>query len=151
MTDTELRDELMTLLVAGHETTATALAWTLERIVRTPHVLERLYEQGGADDDDYIDAVCKESLRLRPVVPAAARELQEPMTLGGMRLPGRRHRRPLDRPHAPARGHSIPSRTPSGPSASSSAPPGRTSGSRSEAACGAASARPSPCSRCARC
>ena len=87
MTDTELRDELMTLLVAGHETTATALAWTLERITRTPHVLERLYEHGGVDDDDYIDAVCKESLRLRPVVPAAARELQEPMTLGGVDFP----------------------------------------------------------------
>ena len=87
MTDTELRDELMTLLVAGHETTATALAWTLERVTRTPHVLERLYEHGGVDDDDYIDAVCKESLRLRPVVPAAARELQEPMTLGGVDFP----------------------------------------------------------------
>jgi len=87
MTDTELRDELMTLLVAGHETTATALAWTLERIVRTPHVLKRLYDDGGVDDEDYIDAICKESLRLRPVVPAAARELQAPMTLGGRDFP----------------------------------------------------------------
>ena len=77
----------MTLLVAGHETTATALAWTLERITRTPHVLSRLYDEGGADDVDYIDAVCKEALRLRPVVPAAARELQAPMTLGGIDLP----------------------------------------------------------------
>ncbi len=87
LTDVELRDELMTLLVAGHETTATALAWTLERVTRTPHVLERLYADGGADDVDYIDAVCKESLRMRPVVPGAARQLQAPMTLGGHSLP----------------------------------------------------------------
>ena len=87
LTDAELRDELMTLLVAGHETTATALAWTLERVTRTPHVLKRLYEEGGVDDVDYIDAVCKEALRLRPVVPAAARELQEPMTFAGLSLP----------------------------------------------------------------
>jgi len=87
MTDAELRDELMTLLVAGHETTATALAWTLERLTRTPAVLDRLYEGDGVEDDDYIDAVCKEALRLRPVVPAAARELQAPMTLGGLALP----------------------------------------------------------------
>jgi cytochrome P450 len=87
MTDQELRDELVTLLVAGHETTATALAWTLERVTRTPHVLERLYADGGVDDEDYIDAVCKEALRLRPVVPAAARELQEPLELGGREYP----------------------------------------------------------------
>jgi len=84
MADEELRDELMTLLVAGHETTATALAWTIERIVRHPHVLERLTDE---DDEDYLEAVVKESLRLRPILPLVARRLQEPMEIGGHLLP----------------------------------------------------------------
>jgi cytochrome P450 len=85
LSDAELRDELMTLLVAGHETTATAMAWTLERIVRHPEVLERLQSQPG--DDEYLDAVIKETLRLRPVVPAVARKLMVPMEFGGWQLP----------------------------------------------------------------
>ncbi|MEX2025246.1 MAG: cytochrome P450 [Thermoleophilaceae bacterium] len=94
LTDAELRDELMTLLLAGHETTATALSWTLERLVRHPDVLSRLTEEvrGGDDDDDgYLDAVIKESLRLRPVVPAVARYLTEPTELGGRVLPAGVH------------------------------------------------------------
>jgi cytochrome P450 len=55
MTDAELRDELMTLLTAGHETTATGLAWAFERLLRTPRVLERL--TSSLDDDEYLDAV----------------------------------------------------------------------------------------------
>jgi cytochrome P450 len=89
LSDIELRDELMTLLVAGHETTATAMAWTLERIVRHPDVLERL--QSEPDDREYLDAVIKETLRLRPVVPAVARKLMAPMGFGGWKLPAGVH------------------------------------------------------------
>jgi cytochrome P450 len=85
MRDEELRDELMTLLVAGHETTATALAWTVERLVRHPQVLDRLV--ADPDDEDYLDAIVKESLRLRPIIPLVARRLQEPMEIGGHLLP----------------------------------------------------------------
>ena len=95
LTDSELRDELMTLLLAGHETTATALSWTLERLVRHPDVLARLTEEARAGDEDdggeYMDAVIKEALRLRPVVPAVARYLTEPTELGGRVLPAGIH------------------------------------------------------------
>ncbi len=92
LTDSELHDELMTLLLAGHETTATALSWTLERLTRHPEALTRLTEEvrSGAGDD-YMDAVIKESLRLRPVVPAVARYLTEPTELGGRVLPAGVH------------------------------------------------------------
>ncbi len=83
MSDTELRDELMTLLVAGHETTATGLAWALERLVRHPEMLERLREDG----DEYADAVVKETLRLRPPISLVLRKLTEPMEIGGRSLP----------------------------------------------------------------
>jgi len=88
LTDAELRDELMTLLLAGHETTATALAWTVERLVRTPRVLKHLYKEVEAGEStDYLDATIKEALRLRPVVPGVIRQLQRPLTIGGMELP----------------------------------------------------------------
>jgi cytochrome P450 family 135 len=87
MSDTELRDELMTLLVAGHETTANALAWALERLVRHPDKLDRLTEEAAAGEDEYADAVVKETLRLRPVLPIVVRRLQEPMEIGGHLLP----------------------------------------------------------------
>jgi cytochrome P450 len=87
LTDDELRDELMTLLVAGHETTATALAWALERITRHPAVLDRLLEERRSGAGEYLDAVVRETLRLRPVVPAVVRRLQAPMEFGGWELP----------------------------------------------------------------
>ncbi len=68
MTDVELRDELLTLLVAGHETTATSLAWAVERLLRHPGGLQRL-----AGDAEYTVAVVKEILRLRPVVAVVLR------------------------------------------------------------------------------
>jgi cytochrome P450 len=87
MTDVELRDELVTLLVAGHETTATALSWALERLVRHPAKLERLREEVRAGEDDYLDAVVKETLRLRPVLPLVVRKLTEPVEIGDYLLP----------------------------------------------------------------
>src|SRR3954462_3522018 len=69
MTDQELRDELVTLLVAGHETTATGLAWAFELLLRTPRILAKLNESLADGDDTYIDAVVKKALRLRPVIP----------------------------------------------------------------------------------
>ena len=85
MTDVELRDQLMTLLTAGHETTATGLSWAFERLLRNPHVLEALL--GSLDDDEYLDAVVKETLRVRPVVADVARVLKKPVVLAGYPLP----------------------------------------------------------------
>jgi cytochrome P450 len=85
MTDSELRDELMTLLTAGHETTATGLAWAFERLLRTPRVLARL--TASLDDGDYLDAVVKETLRVRPVVVDVARKLTRETEVAGWRLP----------------------------------------------------------------
>jgi cytochrome P450 len=82
LSDDELLDELMTLLVAGHETTATALAWTFELLHRHPHVTHRLVTELRAGDEAYLDAVVHEVLRLRPVVPFVARVLHEPLELG---------------------------------------------------------------------
>ena len=87
MSDQELRDELMTLLVAGHETTATALSWAMERLTRHPDKLERLREEVLAGEEDYLDAVVKETLRLRPVIPIVVRKLTQAVELGGFQLP----------------------------------------------------------------
>ena len=86
MTDVELRDELMTLLAAGHETTATGLAWAFERLLRTPRVMDRLLES-LLEGDDYLDAVVKETLRIRPVVMDVARKLTRDVEVAGWRLP----------------------------------------------------------------
>ena len=87
MTDKEIRDELLTLLVAGHETTATALAWAVERLIRHPEKLERLAEEVRAGEKRYLEAVVTETLRLRPVISLVARRLTEPVEIGGWRLP----------------------------------------------------------------
>jgi cytochrome P450 len=85
MTQQELRDELMTLLVAGHETTASQLAWTFERLAREPRVLARLREEVEAGDDDaYLVATIQETMRRRPVLPNAAPRLTvAPVEVGG--------------------------------------------------------------------
>ena len=77
MTDSELRDELVTLLLAGHETTATSVAWALERLVRHPAKLRRLQEEIESGGEEYMTAVVNETLRVRPVVPIVVRLLQE--------------------------------------------------------------------------
>jgi cytochrome P450 family 135 len=117
MTDQELRDELVTLLLAGHETTATSVAWAIERLVRHPDKLARLVAEidtssrtradassraqadasslaqagdipsRGAGGDDYMQAVISETLRVRPVVPLVVRVLQEPLRVGARELP----------------------------------------------------------------
>ena len=88
MDDRELRDQLVTLLLAGHETTATALAWTVDLLLRQPAALERLTaEVDAGTDDEYLRAVIQESLRLRPVVPLAGRRLASELRVDGLTLP----------------------------------------------------------------
>jgi cytochrome P450 len=85
MSPVELRDELMTALVAGHETTASELAWGFERLSREPAVLERLYEEIDGDSDEaYLTATVQEILRHRPVLPhAEPRLVKQPVEIGG--------------------------------------------------------------------
>jgi cytochrome P450 len=88
MTDQEVRDELVTLLVAGHETTATALAWTFDLLLHNPQVLTKLRASLEAGEDEYLDAVTKESLRIRPVIPGIGRKVRgEPFELGAYTIP----------------------------------------------------------------
>jgi cytochrome P450 family 135 len=87
MSDDELRDQLITLLLAGHETTATALAWTFDLLVRHPAVLDRLRAELRDGDDAYLRATITEALRLRPVVPLAGRRLGGELRVGDHVLP----------------------------------------------------------------
>jgi cytochrome P450 len=86
MSDQELRDELVTVLGAGHETTATGLAWAVERLVRNPAVLAKLRESLAAGEEGYLNATVKETLRARPVIVDVARKLKAPATVGGYEL-----------------------------------------------------------------
>ena len=89
MSHQELRDELMTLLVAGHETTASELAWAFELLPRHPHVLNRLTDEIDAGEEtDYLDATINEVLRRRPVLPNAEPRLtMQPVTIGDWHYP----------------------------------------------------------------
>jgi len=90
MTDAELRDELVSLLLAGHETTATSVAWAIERLVRHPDKLERLVAEIDAHPDggeEYMTAVVNETLRVRPVVPIVVRMLKGELQVGPYTLP----------------------------------------------------------------
>ena len=85
--DVDLRDQLLTLLLAGHETTATALAWTFDLLLRHAEPRRRLLDSLEAGEDDYLKATISESLRLRPVVPLAGRRLSTELSVDGLTLP----------------------------------------------------------------
>jgi cytochrome P450 len=89
LSDRELRDELLTLVLAGHETTANTLAWAFERLLRTPEPYARLREavREGDDDEGYVDATVYETMRVRPVIPMVARRVKKPWQLGEYRVP----------------------------------------------------------------
>jgi cytochrome P450 len=85
--DREIRDELITLLMAGYETTTAGLTWAFERILRDQRVLGRLTEEIASGEDRYLDATIKETLRARPVVPIVARKIRVPVNIGGYEMP----------------------------------------------------------------
>ena len=87
LSDEEMRDQLMTLVAAGHETTATAMAWSMLELARHPQIQERCVREIADGGSEYLDAVLKEALRLHPVVPMVMRELQEPANVGGRTYP----------------------------------------------------------------
>ena len=87
MDDVEVRDQLMTLLLAGHETTATALAWAFDLLFRRPDAIQRLRAEIADGHEAYLDAVATETLRVRPVVPSVGRLLTAEAKLGGFELP----------------------------------------------------------------
>ena len=111
MSDRELRDEMVTVLGAGHETTATGLAWAIERLTHNPAVLAKLRDSLAEGEEDYLAATVRETLRARPVIVDVGRKLTAPATIGGHRLPAGSfvlagdRRPPLPRGHLPrARG-----------------------------------------------
>ena len=83
----EIRDELLTLIMAGYETTSSALAWAFERLLRSPAALDRLEAELSEGDETYLDAVVMETLRLRPVVPVVARKVGREVSLGSHVVP----------------------------------------------------------------
>ncbi|WP_051792420.1 cytochrome P450 [Amycolatopsis jejuensis] len=86
LSDREIEEQLITLLVAGYETTAAGLAWTFEQLVRTPSVLAKAASAADTDDDEYLDALVKESLRLRTVVPDLSRMAMTDVEFAGHRI-----------------------------------------------------------------
>jgi len=87
LSDEEIRDELVTLIVAGSETTATALAWTFDLVLHRPGVRQRIVAEAELGESEFTDAAIKESLRLRPPVIAAGRVTAKTVDLGPWRIP----------------------------------------------------------------
>jgi cytochrome P450 family 135 len=87
--DKVIRDELLTLLMAGYETTTAGLTWSMERLLRTPEKLERLISELEQGNERYLNAVVKETLRRRPVIPIAARKALAPIELLGYQIPAK--------------------------------------------------------------
>ncbi|PWV77242.1 Cytochrome P450 [Prauserella marina] len=87
LSDAELRDQLITLLLAGHETTATALAWAFHELARDPATLRAATRAADDGDEGYLEAVAKESMRLHPVISEVARKLTADVEIGGYRIP----------------------------------------------------------------
>ncbi len=87
LTNPELRDQLVTLLLAGHETTASALTWTLHELGRNRELLEKATHAADTGDDAYLEACLKEAMRLHPVIDFVARTLQSDQVVAGRRLP----------------------------------------------------------------
>ncbi|PRX45096.1 cytochrome P450 [Prauserella shujinwangii] len=87
LSDAELRDQLVTLLLAGHETTATALAWAFHELARDPAVLTAATRAADEGDEKYLEAVAKEAMRLHPVISEVARKLTRDVEIGGYRIP----------------------------------------------------------------
>jgi cytochrome P450 len=86
MTEREIRDTLVTLMIQGHASTADALCWALERLMRNPEANERLRAESQTEDEEYLDAVVKETLRARPPLPMATRLAHEPYQIGEYEL-----------------------------------------------------------------
>lgn len=87
LTDAEMRDQLITLLLAGHETTASALSWTLHELGRSPELLARAITAADTGDDVFLEACLKEGMRLHPIIDFVARTLQSDQVIAGRRLP----------------------------------------------------------------
>ncbi len=87
ITDRDVRDQVVTLLMQGHTSTASGLAWVLERVMRHPEVYERLLTEAQTESDDYLSAVIKETLRLRPPNPFVMRIVNKQFQLGEYDLP----------------------------------------------------------------
>jgi cytochrome P450 len=90
LTDEELRDQVVSLVLAGHETTANSLAWTFERLLRFPRAYDRLRQlvrSGGEEAESYVEATIHEGMRVRPVIPMVVRMVKRPWQLGEYVVP----------------------------------------------------------------
>jgi cytochrome P450 len=87
MSSDEIRDELVTMLIGGHESTAASLSWAIEQLARSPQIMERIRSETGEDDETYLDAFVKETLRARSVLPVVSRLVKTPLQLRDHTIP----------------------------------------------------------------